>query len=556
MPSVSVPPSFFVSERNTVYADWRTSFWRELLSNSLDAGASRIRIRTRLSGDHLQADIVDNGCGMSREVIEDVYMRLGASTKADGEGIGGFGRARILTCFSQDGYRIRTSDIVVTGQGASYDIESAGRPVKGCAVTIRMPAREVRRLHRGLERALRQSSLRCAIDLDLADRHSDGSEVRTIAPELLAPGEDGWQRFRGWSRKGRFLETLSDEDGPWASLHVNEGAQALKNLAIVRLQGMAMYEEHIHPAAQLVVDLDPARARKVLTASRDSIRSPFREALQQVFSRIGADRTSGLRARPADPVTHVTLGETHGDLGRPLSRGDPAVRIETHADTHASSLDPGHAVQEVPRGPMWPGALQLIREDLRRISGLREAVIVHVADPTPAQRAVAPRYSGETWLAPGGEGRTAELLHAAWTAACGKAVEALCRIRPSEMDREDRWATGFVFDRNMGACHMRVQGVRNALLLNPVDAEGRMRFRTSDPASMKRMVALAVHEVCHIREAWHDEAFATLMTDITGELRDRDVEQAMRSAMEEVRDRQRHRQQVDAQGPDDGPAGP
>ncbi len=47
MPSISVPNSFFISERNTIYNDWRAAFWRELLSNAVDAGSSRIMIQTK-----------------------------------------------------------------------------------------------------------------------------------------------------------------------------------------------------------------------------------------------------------------------------------------------------------------------------------------------------------------------------------------------------------------------------------------------------------------------------------------------------------------------------
>lgn len=167
MPSISVPPSFFVSERNSVYANWRSAFWRELLSNSLDAGASRIRVRTAFRDGKLSVDVIDNGHGMTREVVEQVYMRLGASTKDGSGGIGGFGRARILTCFSQDSYSIRSSDFLVTGQGASYDIHPASASVRGCAITVQMPQREARHLYASLQDVLRQSSLRAAVEVKL-----------------------------------------------------------------------------------------------------------------------------------------------------------------------------------------------------------------------------------------------------------------------------------------------------------------------------------------------------------------------------------------------------
>src|SRR3546814_8035615 len=52
----------------------------------------------------------DDGCGMDRDVLDDVYFAPGETTKKDGEFTGGYGRARLMTCFSQVRYGIRTHD--------------------------------------------------------------------------------------------------------------------------------------------------------------------------------------------------------------------------------------------------------------------------------------------------------------------------------------------------------------------------------------------------------------------------------------------------------------
>lgn len=553
MPTVSVPPSFFVAERNSVYSDWHSAFWRELLSNALDAGASRVRIRTRVDQDQLTVDVIDNGSGMTRDIVENVYMSLGASTKAGGEndGIGGFGRARILTCFSQDSYRIRTSDIVVTGQGASYEVAPCEPVVKGCALSIRMPDHAAFWIHKGLEKVLRQSSLRCSIELNLQSKDAEGYDLYKLDEKLLADKGDGWQRFRGWSHKGRQFDTLSDEKGPWASLHVSEGTTANSGSAIIRVNGMAMYEEMISAPVQVTADLVPERAREILTASRDSIRGDFRHSLQGVFSRISSEKTSAFKGKSHERERSIATSAKFGLAGLPI----PGPR----------KIEAQKAVQAMVTEASIPRATETLRNspaDIRRVSasmiprqqdqeaatvpehpyGLLYPVAIFIDNPHPAQRAVIERYKGDTWIQPGAEGRNAELLHGAWTAACRVAISGLLEQFPAMRDHPSMtWVSGFVFDRDMRACHTQFGKINHGLLVNPVDDAGRMRFKISDPQSLKVLATEAIHEVTHIATRWHDEDFARIMTTLVASIRDRDMETAMRSEMGIVREWQQAR---------------
>lgn len=498
----------------------------------------------------LLIDMVDNGSGMSRDVMQNVYMKLGASTKGQGDDIGGFGRARILTCFSQDSYSIRSGDYQVKGQGATYDLMDAP-PIKGCAVSIGMPENEVSGIYRGLARVLRQSSLRAAIEIKLDPSPPDYLYV----PDILEHGfgemdEKGWSRFRGWSRLGRHLQTLEDEKGPWADLYVNEGQAAQKHASIIRVNGMSMYDDHISIPSQVVVALVPGRAREILTASRDAIRGPFRVELQDLYQRLSSERLSGLRKKPAEPLTELRApGDTRDQNGFliPLSREQIEAVSARSFSSGSSAYRPGPLSQAEPDvdsgwnasvsendGPAYPQGV-----------GLMYPLAVHIADPTSAQRAASERHSGHSWLSPGSEGRSSELLHAAWTAACRHAIQALVEIHPNLLDQSrDRWVTGFVFDRDMAACHMRIGDIENGLLVNPVDQEGRLRFKLSDPASMKRLISEAIHEVSHIASRRHDEFFASVMTDLMGKIRDRDIERDMREEVDRMRSWQEARKSL------------
>ncbi len=70
----------------------RSAFVRELIQNSLDAGATHISIEIDADGETLHIRITDDGQGMDRSVIEEHLLVLFRSTKdSDHTQIGGFG---------------------------------------------------------------------------------------------------------------------------------------------------------------------------------------------------------------------------------------------------------------------------------------------------------------------------------------------------------------------------------------------------------------------------------------------------------------------------------
>ena len=88
-------PAFRVAAHDIIesllqqFPDRRLAF-RELGQNSADAGATRIRIDFRHADGCMVADFIDNGCGMTRDVIENNYLTLFDSSKEGREGCIGY----------------------------------------------------------------------------------------------------------------------------------------------------------------------------------------------------------------------------------------------------------------------------------------------------------------------------------------------------------------------------------------------------------------------------------------------------------------------------------
>jgi hypothetical protein len=134
MATIAISPRFFINERNN-YSNWTLAFGRELKQNAVDAGATEIRI-TMGGNFGEQVTFEDNGCGMDRNTLEKVYFSLGETTKMTNETLGGFGKARIVTCFGQKSYAIHTQNWIVTGVGSEYVITHTNDYYKGCKVTV------------------------------------------------------------------------------------------------------------------------------------------------------------------------------------------------------------------------------------------------------------------------------------------------------------------------------------------------------------------------------------------------------------------------------------
>ena len=119
MQQITVSPEFFKKERNN-YSNWKFAFCRELFQNSIDGKATHININTKSKDDGVIVTFDDNGVGFSSEVRDSVYFCLGKTNKGGVDDVGGFGKARIVVCFSQNNYQIISQDWRVTGEGGSY----------------------------------------------------------------------------------------------------------------------------------------------------------------------------------------------------------------------------------------------------------------------------------------------------------------------------------------------------------------------------------------------------------------------------------------------------
>lgn len=546
MPSVTVPSSFFVKERR-MYENWQFAFWRELFQNSTDARCNRIDINLKQSGDNVSVIFQDNGHGMSRETLEKVYFKLGETTKNTASTVGGFGRARILTCFSMMSYSITTQDNHVLGQYGEYDIYPSGEHLKGCRVEIEIQDESFSEMERALHQYLCMSQMFCDVYVNN-------------------------EKWVTWLYRRQLTRSLSDEHGAeFANVYVNKSGQ--KNLVVIRVDGTAMYSRYTSANAQVVVEILPHRSREVLTANRDGMHSSFNRVLNRFLEDVAvntmtalkpepkrknatvrgrglfcsvakrnekkAKETKTVRATAVEERDEMAVAEAAKVCGSVVVRDSEnlgTVRRSATMETIRIAEFIGGTPQFAPAGAdafVAPAELPPRRGPEVGDKFVSDLPDVYVVDETdePAVRKVIEMYNPEQWVVTAlgdktfNKGSTAYKLLMLWKIACQHAVDAL--MKSNEAIEQVGWGIGWVFSDDAEAKCSSVSG-GSIYLLNPVDKGGRQRFSLRDQRSQKKLMALAKHEVAHTLVGNHNEEYAALLTDIDQNFDEREVYRAMR----------------------------
>lgn len=491
MAQLKLGPKFFRKERDNLYSDWPTGFFREDLQNSIDAGASVIEFNIHEDKGETIISVGDNGCGMTRDIIENKFFVLGETTKEGPGTVGGFGRARILTCFSMDWYELQTGNLLVQGKSSEYEIAEVDSFRKGCLFRVGTKDKTVDEMRQALIKVLSCSQLDCAV---------------------LVNGV----RYTNWLRKYRLTREIS-----CGSVYVNK-SQNSGGRIIVRVKGLYTFDCPTDAIEQVIVEIDPEKSREVLTVNRDSMHYKYQNNLQSFLTEIAVDKRSALRSR----VRMTTLIKGNGfivsharnpKLDFAGSKGSVAEvhEIDT-SKTHlvqltdiqrAAASVPVHAVrQEVVDGQQFATNLPAIYiNDETELPAVRKAM--KAFDPrkwvysVKSVRGKEQRYrKGSTYLK----------LLMAWKTACEEAVRALLSCHQID---SLTWMVGWDFSES-DARHCSFEGNVHAICLNPVDNLGNLKYSIRKKASLLALMALAKHEVAHVAVSYHNEDFSTMHTAI------------------------------------------
>jgi hypothetical protein len=463
------------------YSDWRFAWVREAGQNSLDAGATAINVKVELVNGDTVISWNDNGSGMTRETLESRFMAVGGSLKPDGAA-GGFGVAKLILAFAHKAYTIRTGNMLVSGTNDTYDIETLTETVRGLTLTTTIAGDYVREL---------TESARLWVSFTTAPRpvffYLNGDHIPFMG-SLGAPSN------------------VQD----WCAIHFVDNDKLEKGVR-VRINGQYMFNCWSEFEKVILVELKGS-SLNYLTSNRDGLQYQYRDKLNKLIGAMLKDPDM-LEDTDADNIELYAgaLGAAYGAerevsdashsaaASKQLSKAAPdnvAIHgslVAREAMTLGGEVEPTErhdgATGEIERASVECGAPRY------KVLGNDLVILNKTNKPIPDKYTVSGMRPME-WR-----------LFERWTrivAACAKTLGIRRTLR-----------TGWIFSVKAQAAYKRNASVGSLVLLNPCkleNGEWRKAFDTSRE-SFYELVSLAVHELTHITHSYHDEEYASALTD-------------------------------------------
>ena len=255
MPMIQISPDYFHRVVKNDYADYKEAIIREFLQNSVDAGAKNVHFNFHKHS--CQLEVIDDGCGMDRSVLEGKLLCLGGTFKGTGDSIGGFGKAKEVLFFCWNKYMIETGDLRVCGQGADYQI---------------------------FDMKLEQPGTRCVIDLgSLEELESIQRKaydfLRTCGPaaKMFVDGEE--QMPLKVFRHRRELD--------WGKMYIRDIGSYR---TLVRKSGVTMFSRYSSYSEGSIVFELSGHPTEYLVANRDSLKITYRDQLDKFIDEVGKNK--------------------------------------------------------------------------------------------------------------------------------------------------------------------------------------------------------------------------------------------------------------------------
>lgn len=475
------------------YAQWREKWWRECIQNAVDAGATEIKLTAQPTDRNTMiCSCEDNGKGMTEDILEHKFLKLGGTTKdlEDSETAGGFGEAKKLLILPWLNWEIVTNDVIAKGVGDKGDLAQAPKPIKGTRLRVEMSA----------------------------DECTDAVAALSYVTKCYLPnikftinGEDVKADFLA----GKFVFKI----GRKATVSHNEfsGVSSM----MVRVKGMFMFDSRlVGVEGTVVVELNRPSI-ELLTSNRDGFRDyELTEAIDVFKAQVSKDTRSALHEKKEI--------EKHKFKGIGNAEHQDRVLSVLAAMPPLPPIEPGMHVAFDGK-LVGPVVKQFEVTDAANDLGLCEGVAkviltsTNIVGQSKLERFVRTMAWNPDILIANEKGAEYtdlirnEFFPATMTDNIKRLLRVwteLCRYVLIQLDCNDPFNVGFVFSDRATAMFMRWAG-QDYLLLNPIHYAGPFSYlRPSKVDDLRWIYALAVHEATHMADniIYHDETFSGAVT--------------------------------------------
>lgn len=498
--AVVVPHEAFTSIPEEEYGDttWQQMWWREVIQNSVDAGATRIhcRIEEQEDGTWL-ASCQDNGHGMSAQDIVDRFFRLKASKKFGETTIGGFGEAKKFIALAWIGFRVRSLDAQVQGSGADWPnlvVEDELEHLDGTLVEVVMPA----------------------------DKHTTEMAARDFIAKCTLPNISftvNGESVRADLKVGEYKREL-----PYGTkLYYNKSGRI--NAALVRANGLYMFSKDLPSdfKGTIAIELFPKRnefptPKDLFTATRMDFRwNELGESVRDFLQKARSDVREALRdpealTRQPYPGTGLFSSEDPVNQARLRDKMGPLPRRQPGKDTELRMTEEqqGEFLNE----------LRSQYESSTERSGGDVADAIGILDPATAAILASIGFKGESHVDAAVEQmvwkpdffimndetmrkgfridkRFEPATMTSSVLALAKCWAELVRLVFVVAGVRTRWGVGFVFSKEALGMWQAMPDGKKYVCLNPFDLDSGKLLSIRDDKNLSHIFAVAIHECAH-----------------------------------------------------------
>lgn len=509
------------------YSYWQMAWWREVIQNAVDAGATKILCQSIQNPDGtFTVSCQDNGRGMDQEIFLSKFLTVDASGKRFGEGkTGGFGKAKKLILFPWIGWTITTHShsggLLAKGVGREHDLwRIDAAPQTGTLVEVVMGQAWGDRTNIGQAESYIRKSYVPGVEFRCISREKNTySGKEEITDKIVPAAAYGADTMR---------------DIPSAEIRYSPSEEETSSNLWVRLNGLLMFERGVgteYPG-QIFVELK-GKSSDILQDNRDGLtnkatiqeidklvatmaadkRSAFDKAGGLTDHRMIAGEASRLAATQAEANASPVVGRIFdsGGGGLDLAKAPEAVDTLLQIVKELEMLNPFAATPETVRE-----VLEHLEKNNADRSAVNQAVEVmawqsdyRIFNKDKRGFHIPKKFHIETISA------TVLRLAKVWAQMCRWILGALGSTTP--------FGIGFVFsDKVGGLCEQDDRLVKEGsyrtggwLLFQPYKSYGDQKlYNPKVKEDLQYMFAIAIHECTHLadRAFTHNEDFSSAMT--------------------------------------------
>lgn len=479
--TVGIPVEYFLRMAKHDYNSHTKALPREFYQNSSDAGATFINVES--DSEKRTITVTDDGCGMDLDTLQNKLLVLGGSKKRSGS-TGAFGKAKELLFFAWESYEIKTRDLHCVGRGAEYTIGDRdpydNHKLTQCIITV--PEEE--------------------------DFSWMVLQFKAVARDFQIDATIYVNQIEieGSLRRGDLIKEIK-----WATLYSAMGKRD-STYAHVRINGQWMYSSYhgVNGIGTIIVELSK-HSTEILTSNRDGIKSEYSSEFNQLLKEVMVERKDFL-IPPKTLIREMIKGsgtvkvnwerakrrakEAMSDLTS-IIRGSKEDLI----DLLGEAVDVfGSEVNRVRVDPLAKILMDNPRnaydfEDRLSFMGYGpDFVVIYESDKRP--------YN----ITDFGSVKKYRVLAYLWTEIVKQVL--------LDIEWYGEFVCGFNFSEEAQAAHEVIDGVHH-FYLNPNsvcgELEGIINPLSNKTFLLKDLLMSAVHEVCHIRETYHDSDFVKVL---------------------------------------------